>query len=142
MRTNKALNIVASALALITIPIQLVTTFLTGLLTVVTFGLFMVLLDIIWNIVFLWPLLGTSWLWLRLPWMRPLVVIVGFPHALLAAEYCTLVGSMGDFEARRLKMRLAYTWPYSFDFFRMTFGKPISETQREGVNRCLVNAGI
>ena len=142
MNTNKALNVVACALAFVSIPLQLVTTFLTGLLSVVTFGLFMVVLDIVWNVAFLWPLLGTSWLWLRLPWLRVLVVIIGFPHALLAAEYCTLVGSMGDMEARRLKMRLAYTWPYSFDFLQMTFDRPVSDARRDDVDRALANAGI
>ena len=142
MKTNRSLNVVAGVLGMILIPVQFVTTFLSGILIVLTFGLFLVVLDVLWHLLCLWPLLATSWLWLRLPLLRLPVLLLGFPHALLAGVYCALAGSGGDIEARRAKMRLIYTWPYSLDYLRIVLGKSVSDTQRQHVAEALINVSV
>jgi hypothetical protein len=83
-------NILVTIFSVVTIPLQLVTTFVDGCLVSCTFGLLLLPMDAIW-LVFMGLLLGTSWLWERtaiLGWLALLVriplALIGLPIALLA----------------------------------------------------------
>lgn len=106
-------------------------------------GLFWVMfLAAVWRFCFMWPSMGTSWLWHNARWSRWVVLIVGFPHALLAGEYWALVGSFGDWEGRRFWMEFAYVWPYSWPFLLLRAGKSLTARQMVEVGQALGNAAI
>jgi hypothetical protein len=87
MWANKILDILISISAWVVLPVQLVTTFLLGLLVKLTFGLLLIPLSFVWEAFFLGPLLGLSWLWGKLPLLRVPVAGFGIPLALLADTY-------------------------------------------------------
>lgn len=60
MITNKIIHIVNTITAFIVIPVQLITTFVLGILVRLTFGLLLIPFSIIWIVLFLGPLLGLS----------------------------------------------------------------------------------
>jgi hypothetical protein len=100
------------------VPVQLVTTSVGGCLVSLTFGLLLIPLTVIWKTFFLWPLLGLSWAWDKVPLLRIPLAVVGIPLAAVGATYVALVPSMGDMESRVIKMVLCETWPFSLDYFR------------------------
>ena len=102
-----------SVLAIPTYPIQLITTGVLGVLNVVSFGLITLIGSVIWWI-FLLPLLGYSWLWLKLPIIKPLLFLPGILWARISGIYVSLMPAMGEWEARHLKLALCDYWPVSW----------------------------
>jgi hypothetical protein len=118
MRANRILNIITGLLALPTLPIGLVTTSVGGCLVAVTFGLLLIPITIIWQF-FVWPLLGLSWAWDKVPLLRIPLAIVGIPLAAMGTTYVALMPSMGgDLGERLNKFLICETWPFSLDYFR------------------------
>ena len=94
-------------------PIQLVTTFIFGILTTITFGLFAWVTTVIW-ILFLGPLLGLSLLWLKIPLFRPILLIPGVLWANASNICATIFPAMGEWDARKIKLDLCGVWPLSW----------------------------
>ncbi|MEM5777419.1 MAG: hypothetical protein QXJ06_03140 [Candidatus Aenigmatarchaeota archaeon] len=123
MLTNKILRVILDLLSFIVIPVQFVTRFVLGLLNLLTFDLFSVIVSIIWTVIFLGPLLGLSYLYEKLPISRFLVSIVGIPWTAIADTFIILMPTMGEIESRWSKMLLCETFPYSYEMFRVQLGK-------------------
>ena len=130
MLANRILNLITAILAWPTVPVQLVTTFVGGCLVELTFGLLLIPLAIIWNVFFLWPLLGLSWAWDRVPLLRIPLAVVGIPLAAVGATLVALVPSMGDMGARASKLVLCGTWPFSLDYWRSLRGIDVPDYER------------
>ncbi|MBI3887577.1 hypothetical protein HY310_00735 [Candidatus Microgenomates bacterium] len=79
MITNKIVSLLITITSIITIPIQMVSTLVLGLLVSLSFGLLLLPISFVWAVVFLFPLLGLSYLWERISIIRPLISIVGIP---------------------------------------------------------------
>jgi hypothetical protein len=122
MAANRVLLVMLAMLSLVTLPIQLVTTFVLGLVVSITFGLLLVPISLVW-FVLLGPLLGLSWMCHRVPCLRNVVGFLALPWAVIACEYVCLMPSMGELENRAAKILICETWPYSWAFWRLWTGR-------------------
>ncbi len=116
MTTNKIIHIVIAITALIVIPVQMVTTFVLGLLVSLTFGLLLIPFSIIWIVLFLGPLLGLSYVYERVAIARAFISIIGIPLAVIGDTYVALLPSMGEMDSRYAKMIVCQTFPYTWRF--------------------------
>lgn len=98
------------------LPIEMVTTAVGGCLIALTFGLFSFVLSLIW-----WPflgfLLGTSWLWLRAWYVRPILLVPGVTVATVATIYVMLAPDP-ERGAKYAKLSIAGEWPLSWYLIR------------------------
>lgn len=129
----RILNIFVTVVSFVTVPLQVVTTAVGGCLVSCTLGLLLLPLSLIW-MVFLGLLLATSWLWeqtqvlddpalgilrpIGVPVLRIPLAVIGIPLALFAQIYASLVPSMGEIEARHVKLVTCWVWPFSIDYWR------------------------
>ena len=90
-----------------------ITTFILGLLIRCSFGLLLIPLSFIW-LVFLGFLIATSWLWIHVWILRPVLLIPGIFIAVVGYAYCTLVPDMGEKFQKVLKLSFCDSWPYSY----------------------------
>ncbi len=118
MITNKIIIIIISITAFIVFPIQIITTFVLGILVNLTFGLLLIPFSIIWMVLFVGPLLGLSYVYERVAITRPLIAIIGIPLAVLGNIYVALLPSMGELDSRYAKMIFCQTFPYTWRFFQ------------------------
>jgi hypothetical protein len=118
MITNKIISIIISITAFIVIPVQMITTFVLGILVSLTFGLLLIPFSIIWMVLFLGPLLGLSYVYERVAITRPFIAIIGIPLAVLGDTYVALLPSMGEKDSRYAKMICCQTFPYTWRFFQ------------------------
>lgn len=123
MITNKIISIIITITSFIVVPIQLITTFLLGLLVKITFGLLLIPFSIIWVILFLGPLLGLSYIYEKVFIVRPIIAIVGIPLAIIGDTYVALLPSMGEADSRFSKMIICQTFPYSYSYFQYSSHK-------------------
>jgi len=128
MWANKVLDALITVLAWVVLPVQLVTTFLLGLLVQLTFGLLLIPFDLIWMVLFLVPLLGLSWLWGKATLLRVPVAGLGIPLALLANTFTCLIPSMGEMESRLSKILLCQTWPFTVQCWALVTGRNASDS--------------
>lgn len=123
MITNKIILILITITALIVIPVQMVTTFVLGLLVSLTFGLLLIPFSIIWIVLFLGPLLGLSYVYERVAITRPFISIIGIPLAVIGNIYVALLPSMGEMDSRYAKMVICQTFPYTWRFIQFSNNK-------------------
>ena len=99
-------------------PVALATTFLGGCLITLTLGLFLVPLNLAWLSLF-YPLLGTSWLWLRVWWLRPILLIPGIMLAILGWTFVQLTPMPEEAITGKkiLYGYLAGEWPLTFSIW-------------------------
>ena len=121
MAANRLLDWALTALAWVVLPVQLVTTLVLGLLVSVSFGLLAWPIGLLW-MVFLWPLVGASWLCSRVEALRNPIGFLGIPWAILANTYVCLMPAMGELEGRAAKLLLTETWPFTWEFRRLQAG--------------------
>jgi len=133
MWANKILDTLITISAFVVLPVQLVTTFVLGLLVNLTFGLFLIPISLVWIALFLGPLLGLSWLWGKTPLLRVPVAVLGIPLALLADTYACLMPSMGETKSRVEKILMCQTWPFTVQCCTLVAGRtaPDSEAAAE-----------
>jgi hypothetical protein len=115
MLANRLVSVAYGPVALLAVPVGIVTRGLGGFLVLVTFGLLLIPFWIVWVIFFMGLILGTSWLWDRMPLMRLPVALIGVPVAALGAVYTILVPWMTR-ESSDEKHFLCRAWPLSLDF--------------------------
>jgi hypothetical protein len=103
---------VVSLVSLILTPVQIVTTALGGCLIAITFGVFSLVLSVIW-----WPLLllllGSSWLWLRAWYLRPILLVPGVLVSAVASLYVILAPEP-EKDAKYAKLSIAGEWPLTW----------------------------
>ena len=92
-------------------------TFVLGILTGCTFGLVLLPFTVMW-LLLLGLLMATSWLWVRVAFIRPFLLLPGVAFARLAGLYAALMPEMGDWESRATKQALCNVWPHSIHVFR------------------------
>jgi hypothetical protein len=123
MITNKIISVLLTAISFLVVPTQIITTLLLGLLVKLSFGLLLIPFSIIWNVLFLGPLLGLSYLFENVLILRPIVSIIGIPLAIIGDTYVALIPSMGETESRYSKMVLCQTFPFTFRYFQFSNNK-------------------
>lgn len=116
MITNKIILIIIAITGFIVIPVQIITTFVLGILVSLTFNLLLIPINLIWVILFLYPLLGLSYVYERIAILRPFISIIGIPLALIGDTYIALMPSMGEMDSRYTKLILCQTFPYTWKF--------------------------
>jgi hypothetical protein len=67
--------------------------------------------DVPWWLVF-GTLLGSSWLWLKVPFLRPFLMLPGILAACVGDIYVSLIPDMGEKYQKVLKMGFCDSWPY------------------------------
>lgn len=138
MFANRILNVVLHILAFILVPVQLVTTFVIGLLVSITFGLLLIPISIVWTIFFFGPLLGLSWLCWKISVLRNLIGIIFLPWAVLAEIFVSLMPSMGEIENRTAKLMLCDTWPFTWEFWQFWSGRIDINSPKSKEERMLI----
>ncbi|MFA6597938.1 MAG: hypothetical protein WCS69_09465 [Ignavibacteriaceae bacterium] len=123
MITNKIISAVIGITGFIVVPIQIITTFVLGLLVKLTFGLLLIPFSIIWIVLFLGPLLGLSFVYERIAILRPFVAIIGIPLAVVGDTYVALLPSMGEMNSRYSKMIYCQTFPYTWRYLQFSNNK-------------------
>lgn len=88
-------------------------TMLGGYLVTVTFGLLLLPLRLLW-LPFLGFLLGSGWLWVKVPLSRPFLIFPGVLLSAVANIYIAMVPDMGQSYQKQLKMIICNLWPYSY----------------------------
>ena len=116
MITNKVIDIFLTLTAWIVFPLQLITTFVLGILVRLTFGLLLFPFSFVWVCLFLGPLLGIAYVWERVPFTRLFVSLLGVPFAVVGDIYVCLIPSMGEMDSRIVKMLYCQTFPYTCSF--------------------------
>jgi hypothetical protein len=116
MITNRIILLIIGITGWIVIPVQMITTFILGILVSLTFGLLLIPISIIWIGLFLGPLLGLSYVYERVAITRPPISIIGIPFAVIGNIYVALMPSMGEMDSRYTKMIICQTFPYTWRF--------------------------
>lgn len=123
MFANRIVCFLTTLLSIIFFLIVPVSTFVLGILVNITFGLLLLPLSLIWTVFFFGPLIGTSVLWQKVPFLRPLLAIICIPLAAIGFIFCSLIPSMGDRDSRVSKLMLCETWPFTWKFYLHIIGK-------------------
>tara|TARA_R110001583_G_C5576561_1_gene402548 strand:+ start:75 stop:551 length:477 start_codon:yes stop_codon:yes gene_type:complete len=127
MITNRVLEIILGILGFIVVPIQLITTFVLGILIRLTFGLLLFPLSFIWAILFLYPLIGLSYVYEKAPILRIPIAIIGIPLAVIGNTFACLIPSLGDMESRVTKLLITESFPFTWHYYQLTLGSLIIE---------------
>ena len=122
MITNRILNVVLTATAIVVLPFQIVSTLVLGLAVTLTCGLLLLPLSIIWALL-LFPMIGLSWMCHKAPALRDIIGIVFVPWAFIAHTFAALMPSMGELESRASKLMLCGSWPFTWEFWQFLSGK-------------------
>ena len=121
MITNKIIDIILTITAWVVVPLQLITTFVLGILVNLTFGLLLWPFSLVWMVLFLSPLIGVSYVWERVPFTRLFVSVLGIPLAVIADTYVSLVPSMGEMDSRIVKWYIVKHFLTHGDFINFIF---------------------
>jgi len=131
MWANKIVDSVIEALDFVVVPIQVILTIPLGCLVLITLGLYLFPVDLIWMTLFLGPLVGLSWLWDKVPLLRIPAAILGIPAAVLGDVYTAIAPSIGE-ESRITRTLVCRTWPFSRQFvaFKSLKTAPTSDLEQ------------
>ena len=123
MIANKIIDVILTITAWVVLPIQIVTTFVLGILVKLTFGLLLLPFSLIWMVLFFGPLLGLSYVWEHTPFVRPIISAIGVPLAVVGNIFVCLIPSMGEIESRVSKLLYCQTFPLTWRFHQFQLGK-------------------
>jgi len=131
MWANKIVDSLIDALDFVVVPIQIVFTIPLGCLVLVTLGLYLFPVDLIWMAFFLGPLIGLSWTWDKVPPLRIPAAILGIPAAVLGDAYARIMPSIGE-ESRITRTLVCRSWPFSLQFmaFKSLKTAPTSDLEQ------------
>ncbi|KKT42646.1 MAG: hypothetical protein UW64_C0016G0008 [Microgenomates group bacterium GW2011_GWC1_44_37] len=121
--SNKIIHILITVTSFVVIPVQIVSTFVLGILVSLTFGLLLIPISIVWMAIFFYPLLGLSYVYERIIILRPFISIIGIPLAVIGDIYVALMPSMGEMESRYEKLIICQTFPYTWKYLQLVEGK-------------------
>ena len=102
-----------------------ISTLILGLLVIMTFGLLLFPLSLIWSILFLFPLVGISYVYEKVPILRIPSVIIGIPIAIIGNTYASLIPSMGETESRITKLLITESFPFSWHLFQLNLNNSL-----------------
>ncbi len=139
MWAYKVLKVLLVLFSWLVIPLTIVTSFVLGILVSVTFGLLLFPMSFIWIVFFLGPLLGLSWVWEKVPFLRVPVAILGIPLAFIGNTYASFIPSMGELDSRVSKLLLSESWPYSLDCWRLITTKALPKSPGAGSFSLILN---
>ena len=112
-------------LALPTLIVMIPSTLIGGCLVSATFGILLVPLNLLW-MPFLGFVIGSSWLWIKVPVSRPFLLIPGVLLSAIANLYVALVPDMGESYQKQLKMALCDNWPNSYLVWKVSLQYRVS----------------
>jgi hypothetical protein len=104
MWANRILAIGLLIFSPVVAPLMVVSLLVLKILHSVTLGLLLFPIYLVWHMFFLGPLLGLSWIWGKVPFLRVPLAVVGIPLAIIAETYCCL--TIGDSYVRIPKLCL------------------------------------
>jgi len=132
MIINKILNILLGITdVLLLIPVFILIK-LTRLLAYLTFGLILIPLSLIW-LAFYLPLIGLSWVYNKVTFLRIPIAILGMPIAFFGYVYIDSITHMGEMRQKVLKQFICISWPFSLDAQRFAGGKDLDALQYERI---------
>ena len=131
MIANRVLDFLFTILAPLVLVVQIVTTFLLGILVSLSFGLLLFPISFLWMLQFGF-LLSLSWLCNKLPWLRNVIGFLGIPFALFAGIFVSLMPSMGEVESRAVKLLLCESWPFTWEFWKYQSNEIEMESREAG----------
>ena len=100
----------------LTFPLVLITFVLGIILSVPLLGLVLLsLANVIW-LSMLGLLMGSSWLWIKVPILRLLLLLPGIAIANMAYLFVILIPDMGEKYQKATKLAICETWPKSYTF--------------------------
>jgi hypothetical protein len=114
-RTNRGISVLLMPLSVL----NPFTTAILGLIGVVTLKIALVPFFIVGALMIGW-LLGTSWLWLKVPILRPLVFLLGVIIAPLCLRYVGWIPAFSRPDIRLRSINLCASWPLSLALWRRT----------------------
>lgn len=123
MITNKIIHLLIVISSIIVVPIQGITTLVLGILVSLTFGLLLLPISFVWAVFFLGPLLGLSYIYERVTFLRPFISVLGIPLAVLGNAYVAMMPSMGEMEGRFEKLVICETFPFTWKYLQLINGK-------------------
>ena len=106
-------NSIFSILSSVLLPVQIVTTAISGCLIAITLGLLVFPLTLIWQS-FSGFLLATSFGWIKIPLLRPVLIVPGLLIALVAQIFVQLTANPDGPSDRYIKLLLCNIWPLSW----------------------------
>lgn len=117
----KILRLLISIVSILTAVLAPITTFLLGLLGYIPIvgSVLALIQSVLWSLIFLFPLVGLSWLTRKLKWLTPIVSLVAIPLSLSAFIFANLTPSWGDWNGRFNKILIASVFPYNFHIFNL-----------------------
>lgn len=113
---NSALNLVLFLPLLVLTP---VCTFVLAILVSISFGTLLMLFSAIW-LPFLGILLGSSWLWVNIPILRPILLLPGVVIAVVTDAYVCLIPDMGEKYQKLVKLAICDNWPSSYIIWQLS----------------------
>lgn len=105
-------------ISVVLVPIQLITSFIFGILSLITFDLLLIPISFIWTVLFLGPITGLSYVYEKVAILRPFVAITGIPFAVIGNIYIQLIGAIGDNNAKMEKFIICRTFPYTWRYLQ------------------------
>lgn len=122
MWANKTVDSLIEAIAFVVVPIQVILTIPLSCLVLLTLGVYLIPVNFVWVVLFLWPLIGLSWVWDKVPLLRIPAAIFGIPAAVLGDAYTAIVPSVGE-KSRVTRVLVCRTWPFSRQFLAFISSK-------------------
>ena len=109
--TQRTLQELGNLLTLLLSPLDKIMRLVGKGLISLIFGLFILIaIHGLWFVLWL-PLMGTSWLWLHYPWMRPIILLPGFLIAVIGHIFLILVP---DPQKNAEYLLITQEWPLSW----------------------------
>lgn len=115
--SNRVLLAICGITVPLILPLQTVSTLVLGLAAMLTCGLLLIPISLVW-LACLLPMLGVTWLCDQRPILREIVGFAGLPLILLVHLFVCLMPSMGELENRAVKLMLCYSWPLTWAVWR------------------------
>lgn len=117
----KTLRLLISIVSILTFILTPITTFLLGIFGFIPIvgQVFALIQSIVWSVIFLFPLMGFSWVSKKLKWLAPIISIIAIPLSLLGFIFANLTPSWGDWNGRFNKILIASVFPYNYQVFNL-----------------------
>lgn len=128
MIINKILNVLLRITDFVLLIPHLILINLTALLAWLTGGIILIPLSLIW-ILFYLPMIGLSWIYTKVPFLRIPIAILGLPIAFLGYIYINCITHMGEKRQKVLKQFMCISWPFSHDAQLFAEGKLVDESR-------------
>src|SRR5690606_18506879 len=105
----KIIRLLISIISIITLVLTPITTSLLGIIgSIPIVGSILILtISLVWSVIFLFPLIGLSWIATKIKFLSPLIALIGIPLSVCAFIFANLMPSFGDWDGRFSKILLS-----------------------------------